>query len=80
MILSKVITRWFLRGDPALCDGLQTVTAAHLMRNVPLEIDSAELKTRDFVDVIFVAYKAIEYLFYQPVSAASTVVSLMRHA
>ena len=79
-LFNKVLTRWFLRGDPALCEGIHTMAAAHHGNNLKLEIDPAELKPADLVHVMFVARKALGYLFFQPVSAASVLISLMRHA
>ena len=79
-LLSKVITRWFLRGDPVLCDGIQIMVAAHHGDNLELQIDPVELRPGDLVHVIFAARKAIGYLFFQPVTAGSIVISLMRHA
>lgn len=79
-LFNKVLTRWFLRGDPALCEGVHTMAAAHHGNNLKLEIDPAEFKPADLVHVMFIARKALGYLFFQPVSAASVLISLMRHA
>ncbi|MGB8411272.1 MAG: hypothetical protein WCE23_00450 [Candidatus Binatus sp.] len=79
-LLGKVMTRWFLRGDPVLCDGIQIMTAAHLGDNLELQIDPAELRPADLEHVIFAARKAVGYLFFRPVSAASVLISLMRYA
>ena len=78
-LLSKVLTRWFLRGDPVLCEGIHTIIAAHHGNNLTLEIDPAELRPSDLVHMVFAARKAIGYLFIQPASAASILISLMRH-
>jgi hypothetical protein len=78
-LFSKVVTRWFLRGDSVFCDGIQTISGSHPNRNSPVEVDSDELEPVDSKRVIFVAHKAIGYLFFQPVSA-SIVISLMHHA
>lgn len=79
-LLKKVITRWFLLGDPVLCEGIQTMAVAHFGNSLELEIDPAELKPGDLVHVIFAAHKAVGYLFFQPISAASVLISLMRYA
>lgn len=76
-LISKLLTRWFLRGDRVLCDGVHTIIGAHHGKDLPLEIDPAELKPADFVHILFVARKAIGYLFVQPISAASVLISLM---
>lgn len=79
-LLNKVLTRWFLRGDRVLCEGIESMAGAHYGNNLKLEIDPVELKPADRVRVMFVAHKAIGYLFFEPVSAASVLISLMRHA
>lgn len=78
-LISKVLTRWFLRGDLVLCDGVYTIIGAHHGDDLPLEIDPAELKPADFVHILFVARKAIGFLFTHPISAASVLISLMRN-
>lgn len=80
MLLSKVLTRWFLRGDRVLCEGVQTIVGAHHGNNLTLEIDPTELRPRDLVHVMFAARKAVGYLFFQPISAAGILISLMQHA
>ena len=50
-LISKVLTRWFLRGDRVLCDGVHTIIAAHHGNDLPLEIDPAELKPADFAHI-----------------------------
>jgi hypothetical protein len=79
-LLSKILTRWFLRGDPVLCEGIQTIVAAHHGDILTLEIDPAELRPNDLVHATFAAHKAIGYLFFQAVTAASILISLMRWA
>jgi hypothetical protein len=79
-LLSKVLTRWFLRGDPVLCEGIQTIVSEHHGNNLTLEVDPEELKPGDLVHVMFAARKAVGYLFSRPVTAASILISLMRHA
>lgn len=78
-LFSKVLTRWFLRGDRVLCEGLHTIVSMYHGDNLPLEIDPTELKPADFVHILFVARKAIGYLFMQPISATTILLSLMRH-
>ena len=79
VLISKVLTRWFLRGDRVLCNGVHTIIGVHHGNDLPLEIDPAELKPADFVHILFVARKAIGYLFMQPISAATVLISLMRN-
>ena len=78
-LISKVLTRWFLRGNRVLCDGVRIIVSHHHHDGLPLEIDPSELQPADFVHVVFLARKAIGYLFMQQISAASVLVSIMRH-
>jgi hypothetical protein len=77
-LLNKMLTRWFLRGDRALCNAIHVIVGTHHDKDLPLEIDTAELKRADLVCIFFVARKAIGYLFMQPISVASILISLMR--
>lgn len=53
-LISKILTRWFLRGDRVLCEGVHTIIRAHHGDDMPLEIDPAELKPADSVHLLFV--------------------------
>jgi len=79
-LLGKVLTRWLLRGEPALCKAIREFTSAHYGNDIHISVDASELQPANDIHVIFVARKAIGYLFMKPVTAASIVVSLMRHA
>jgi hypothetical protein len=79
-VMSKVLTRWFLRGERTLCEGVQEIAGTYHGDDLRIEIDPAELTPLDFVHVIFIAHKAIGYFFMKPVTAASVVISLMRVA
>jgi hypothetical protein len=78
-LISKVLTRWFLRGDRVLCNAVHKIIGTHCGDDLPLEIDPSELKPTDLVHIVFIARKAIGYLFMRPISAASILISLMRH-
>ena len=79
-LISKVLTRWFLRGDPDLCQGVEEICGTHHGDDLHIEVDSAELKPLDLIHVMFMAHKAIGYFFMKPITAASVVISLMRLA
>lgn len=79
-LTSKVLTRWFLRGERTLCEGVYYIGGMHHGDDLRIDIDPAELKPLDRVHVLFVAHKAIGYFFMKPITAASIVISLMRHA
>lgn len=75
---NKFVTRWFMQGERALCSAARDIVGnVHHRENVLLEIDADELKSTDMVHMIFLARKIIGYLFMQPVTAASLIVSLM---
>lgn len=79
-LMGKVLTRWFLRGERVQCEAVREIAGTHLGDDFRIEIDASELKPADYVHVLFVARKAIGYFFMQPVTAASVVISLLRHA
>lgn len=78
-LLNKVATRWFTRGDRALCEAVYKVTRTHLRDGPRIEVDASELRACDYDHIVFIARKAIGYFFMQPVTAASMVISLMHH-
>lgn len=78
-LISKVLTRWFKRGVRVLCDGVHLIVRTHEQGGPPLEIDPSELMSTDTGSMVFIARKAIGYLFMQQISATSILVSLMRH-
>jgi len=79
-VMSKVLTRWFLRGERTLCEGVHEIAGTYHGDDLRLEIDPAELKPLDLIHVMFMARKAIGYFFMKPITAASVVISLMRLA
>lgn len=79
-LISKVMTRWFLRGQGALCESVREIGDSPLGNDLIIEVDPTELKRADGVHIIFLARKAIGYFFPKPVTAASIVISLMHHA
>lgn len=79
-LLSRVTTRWFLNGAPALCESVNRIAQKSDNDTLSIEIDANELTTKDFKHIVFVARKAVGYLFMKPVTAASILISLMRPA
>ncbi|MDO9005016.1 MAG: hypothetical protein Q7V20_16350 [Aquabacterium sp.] len=79
VLLSKILTRWLVLGERALCSAVHDIVAGAYHREERLlEIDISELQSTDAVHMFFLARKIIGYLFMQPISAASLMVSLMR--
>ncbi|VTU13475.1 hypothetical protein SRS16CHR_00609 [Variovorax sp. SRS16] len=79
-LLATVITRWFLSGRKVLCEAIPQIVQAHRRVDLPIDIDEREIPRMDFVHLVFIARKAIGYLFMAHVAAASIVVTLMHHA
>jgi len=79
-LISRVLTRWFLSGEPVLCEAVHEIGGTHHGKDLVIEIDADELKPADRFRTIFVARKAIGYFFFKPITAASVVISLMHHA
>ncbi|MCG8023944.1 MAG: hypothetical protein JAZ02_08165 [Candidatus Thiodiazotropha endolucinida] len=77
-LISKILTRWLLRGERELCSAVHEIVGTHHGDDLRVEIDSSELKPADHVHIIFIAHKAIGYFFMKPVTAASVIISLMR--
>jgi len=77
---SKVLTRWFLNGNPYLCKAIQSISSFHHGEEKLIEIDPAELDITDSSSVIFIARKSIGYLFQTPISATSALISLIRNS
>lgn len=79
-LLGRIATRWLLRGDKVLGDALHDIISSHVHGDLALEIDVEELGEVDRIHAMFVARKAVGFLFTEPITAASLLVSLMRHA
>ncbi len=77
-LINTLLTRWFLKGEPALYLEAQTLVEKWHGDQQELEIDSNELPCADLAHIIFIAHKTIGYLFVKPIAAASIIVSLMR--
>jgi hypothetical protein len=79
-ILGRLLTRWFLRGERVLCEGVRTIINLAHGYNMQLSINPSELNLSDSAQIPFLARKAIGYLFSTPVTAASIIISLIEHA
>jgi len=76
-LLNRLLTRWFLQGESCLCLGIQYIL--DLATEEPLlEVDLTELKSNEPFYLIFLAHKAIAYLFTKPIACTSIILSLMR--
>nr|VFJ42494.1 MAG: hypothetical protein BECKDK2373C_GA0170839_100130 [Candidatus Kentron sp. DK] len=79
-LLNRVMTRWFLRGESVLCEAIYDVVSHGGLRNdLILAVDGDELHPANPDQILFLARKAIGYLFIRPVTAASIVLSLLEY-
>ncbi len=80
VLSSKILTRWFLKGDQVLCEAVHAIVGTYHGNGLLLEIDVTELNPSDSGHILFIARKVIGYLFIQPISVASVLISLLRNA
>ena len=77
--LSRLLTRWFLKGNRVLCEGIHTIVRHASNGNRLLSIEKSELNSFDPIHIISFARKSIGYLFFYPVTAASILISLIEY-
>lgn len=77
---NRLVTRWLLGGERVLCEAVHRLISRVGGKPIELEADPSELKPVDLPHVVFAAHKAIGYLFFQPISAISFLISLMHLA
>ncbi|MEM9803762.1 MAG: hypothetical protein AAF959_00655 [Cyanobacteria bacterium P01_D01_bin.56] len=77
-ILNRVMTKWFLLGNPKLCEGIASVVKLSRGQELTLSVELEESGDDKSDEMIFIARKAIGYLFFQPVFATSVIVSLLK--
>lgn len=77
-LLNKACTRWLLTGEPALCRAVEYLVGKGHRANTSVEIDGAEIDFAHPAQVSFISKTIAAYLFFNPVSAAGLLVSLMR--
>ncbi len=63
-LLSKVTTRWFLNGARVLCESVHDIGGRLNDGNLLIDVDAAELATKDFTHMVFIARKAIGHFFF----------------
>ncbi|MCT4625677.1 hypothetical protein [Halodesulfovibrio sp.] len=77
-VLNKLVTRWLLSENVMLCDATSDILGFDYEHEAILEVYQDELGAKD--SVIFLAKRAVGYLFLLPVSGASFLVSLLQYA
>ena len=78
-LLNKLMTRWFLNGNPFLCNSISSILNKIYADDLQLEIDPTEISLDDPDRYLFIARKAIGFLFIKPVTCTSIILSLMRN-
>ena len=76
-LLNRLMTRWFLGGEQALCYALEQIIKLSHDEKPILAVAPKELANADSIRLIFLARKAIGYLFFHPVTATSILLSLL---
>ena len=76
-ILFRIVTRWLLNGKQPLCKAVSDIVRLPHGADPILSIDLSEIELADTNQAYFLARKAIGYLFNDPVSAASIIISLI---
>ena len=76
-LLNRLMTRWFLGGEQALCRAIEQIIKLSHDKKLILAAEPGELTNADSTHLIFLARKAIGYLFFHPVTATSILLSLL---
>lgn len=75
-LLNRMMTRWFLGGEQALCRAIEQIIKLSHDKKLILAADPDQLTNADSIRLIFLARKAIGYSFSDPVTATSILLSL----
>ena len=76
--INKLLTRWFLADEQVLHTGISEIVDSVHGNQLLLEIEADDLQDRDPITLVFLARKAIGYLFLKPLSVTSIIISLLR--
>lgn len=76
-LLSRLMTRWLLGGERALCRAIEQIIKLSHDKKLILAIESDELANADSIRLLFLARKVTGYLFFHPVTATSILLSLL---
>ena len=79
-LLNRLMTRWFLGGEQALCRAIEQIIKLSHAKKLILAAEPGELTNADSTHLIFLAGKATGYLFSHPVTATSILLSLVPFA
>lgn len=77
-LLSKLLTRWFLAGEYHLCMFIRNIVIDFIEKEKTLpQADLEEFSRENQNHLIFLAHKAVGYLFSKPIICANFIISLM---
>lgn len=78
MLLNKAATRWLLNGNASLCRAAAFLVGDGHGANIPVQVDRTEMAMTDSREMLFLARKICGYFFWNPMSAASMLLSILR--
>ena len=76
--LGRLVVNWFLEGNPYLCLSLAEQFTAVGGQPMTLDLQPDDIPAEP-EEQLFVCRKAVGFLFYTPVAAASVLVTVLRH-
>lgn len=79
-VLNRLLTRWFVTGEKVFCTAIHDIVSLGHNEDILLSVVPSEFDTTNPLQSIFIARKAIGFLFLNPVTAASIVISLIEQS
>ena len=79
-LFGRLIVKWFLSGEVALCAAVRWMVMNCLGENDSLPVDVIAAEELDGLDRVFVTRKAIGYLFSRPKAVAEMILAMMEKA
>ncbi|HOP20462.1 MAG TPA: hypothetical protein PK585_10300 [Amphiplicatus sp.] len=79
-LFGRLLVKWFLSGERALCDSARWMVTNSVGEAAPMPVDAIAGVALESGERIFVARKAVGWLFFQPKAAAEVVLAVMRDA
>jgi hypothetical protein len=79
-LFSLILLKWFLEGNVILCEGVSSIIDLVGNNEVLISIQASKLELDDSNQLLFIARKAIGYLFIHPIAAASIICCLIKEA
>ena len=79
-LFGRLIVKWLLSGEAALCSAVRWMVMNCLGENESLPGDVIAAEELDGLDRVFVTRKAIGYLFFRPKAVAEMILAMMEKA